>query len=306
MLKICKLAGIFAAMALSATVAAGPEYAGSFQVAKKLIRNVYSDNQVDQYCGCEYNNRGQIDLQGCGYEPRKDPGRAKRLEIEHVTPAENIGRQFSCWKEGGREHCNQTDQKFRDAHNDLHNLMPVVGEVNGNRSNFRFSELPDPYGQYGACNFKVDFAGRKAEPPPSIKGDVARISLYMRDQHGVKLSRQQEQLFSAWSKSDPVDTWELTRNSLIEKIQGNSNPYVRGERSAEFQGGKKESAGFLQPGKISPDLTISSSSAAWSCSEKKACSRMTSCEEAVYHLNQCGNVRIDANGDGIPCESLCK
>ena len=32
---------------------------------------------------------------------------------------------------------------------------------------------------------------------------------------------------------------------------------------------------------------------------------MASCEEAVYKLNVCGHVERDANGDGVPCESLC-
>ena len=38
----------------------------------------------------------------------------------------------------------------------------------------------------------------------------------------------------------------------------------------------------------------------------KTCGNMTSCEEAVYKLYVCGHSERDANGDGVPCESLCR
>nr|WP_233094006.1 excalibur calcium-binding domain-containing protein [Azotobacter chroococcum] len=33
---------------------------------------------------------------------------------------------------------------------------------------------------------------------------------------------------------------------------------------------------------------------------------MASCEEAQYHLNECGNWRLDRDKDGVPCASLCQ
>jgi deoxyribonuclease I len=45
----------------------------------------------------------------------------------------------------------------------------------------------------------------------------------MRDQYGLRLSRQQTQLFEAWSRMDPVDEWEYKRDEKIMIIQGNSN-----------------------------------------------------------------------------------
>ena len=32
--------------------------------------------------------------------PRRDTRRARRIEIEHVVPAENFGRSFIEWREG--------------------------------------------------------------------------------------------------------------------------------------------------------------------------------------------------------------
>ncbi len=41
------------------------------------------------------------------------------------------------------------------------------------------------------------------------------------------------------------------------------------------------------------------------CGKKRYCSQMTSCAEARFYLTQCGLKRLDANGDGVPCETLC-
>lgn len=41
------------------------------------------------------------------------------------------------------------------------------------------------------------------------------------------------------------------------------------------------------------------------CDSKKTCKQMTSCEEARHYLTVCGIKRLDRNGDGVPCETLC-
>ncbi|QIW15836.1 nuclease [Pasteurellaceae bacterium RH1A] len=38
---------------------------------------------------------------------------------------------------------------------------------------------------------------------------------------------------------------------------------------------------------------------------KRTCSQMNSCEEARFHLTQCGVKSLDRDKDGIPCESIC-
>lgn len=47
-------------------------------------------------------------------------------------------------------------------------------------------------------------------------------------------------------------------------------------------------------------------SAGFSCSAIKSCKQMTGCAEARFQLRQCGNPRIDGDGDGIPCEAICR
>jgi endonuclease YncB( thermonuclease family) len=48
-----------------------------------------------------------------------------------------------------------------------------------------------------------------------------------------------------------------------------------------------------------------SPSSAGKCGSKRYCRQMNSCQEAIYFLKQCGLGRLDGDGDGVPCESLC-
>ncbi|MTH33573.1 MULTISPECIES: thermonuclease family protein [Paracoccus] len=44
----------------------------------------------------------------------------------------------------------------------------------------------------------------------------------------------------------------------------------------------------------------------WSCSPRRTCTRIGSCEEARWYLQNCPwGGKLDRDGDGIPCESIC-
>jgi len=45
---------------------------------------------------------------------------------------------------------------------------------------------------------------------------------------------------------------------------------------------------------------------AGACGAKTLCKQMLTCEEAMHYLNDCGLTRLDRDGDGIPCESICR
>lgn len=42
------------------------------------------------------------------------------------------------------------------------------------------------------------------------------------------------------------------------------------------------------------------------CEEKRECREMRDCAEARFHFEQCGQTQLDRDGDGIPCEELCR
>lgn len=218
----------------------------TFDKAKKVARDViYADRRTDFYCGCAFTpnktgSGGIIDATECGYTPRKNKKRGKTLEWEHVMPAYYFGHQRVCWKKGnskcvksdgmafkGRECCGKVDKTFRRIEADLHNLTPAVGELNGDRSNLPYGLVAGDLLEYGKCEFKIGGKPRVCEPRKDVRGDAARIWLYMSETYGVKLTAGQRKIFEAWSAEDPVDDWERLRNVRVEAAQGNTNPYVK-------------------------------------------------------------------------------
>ena len=53
-------------------------------------------------------------------------------------------------------------------------------------------------------------------------------------------------------------------------------------------------------------VSTQSSKGSYQCGTKRYCKHMSSCEEAMFHLNQCGRKSLDRDKDGVPCEKICK
>ena len=197
----------------------------TFSEAKKIGWELYADTPVEFYCGCLYSGN-KVDLRSCGYKPRKNPKRASRVEWEHIVSAWQIGHQRKCWQNGGRANCAKNDARYRKAEADLHNLVPAIGEVNADRSNYSFGWSPEKPVQYGACQTVVDFKERRVMPRQEIRGFVARTHFYMSKRYGLRLSAQDRKLYDVWAKAYPPQRWEIARNERIACISGNANEFV--------------------------------------------------------------------------------
>jgi excalibur calcium-binding domain-containing protein len=57
-----------------------------------------------------------------------------------------------------------------------------------------------------------------------------------------------------------------------------------------------------RPADTTPVADSRADSRKYSCDGRVYCSQMTSCEEATYFLEHCPGVKMDGEGDGIPCE----
>lgn len=220
---------------------------GSFSTAKKIARDkVYAGRHTTFYCGCAFTpsgtSGGVIDPTQCGYQVSHDATRGGRLEWEHVMPASRIGGHRDCWKRrenfpacfksngklrSGRDCCLKVDAGFKLAHNDLHNLTPAVGELNGDRSDHPYGIVEDEPRDYGSCDFEIGESPKVAEPAEAIRGDIARIWLYMSETHGVALTLEERGLMERWSQADLIDAQERERDQRIKDEQGNHNPHVK-------------------------------------------------------------------------------
>lgn len=71
--------------------------------------------------------------------------------------------------------------------------------------------------------------------------------------------------------------------------------------------GAYPSAGTGQPlaqpvGQEPPVQILQPAAASFRCDGRQHCSQMTSCAEATFFLQNCPGVKMDGDGDGIPCE----
>jgi endonuclease YncB( thermonuclease family) len=93
-----------------------------------------------------------------------------------------------------------------------------------------------------------------------------------------------------WSRPDAVPPWE----------------YRHGGKSA----GPGEPGGSPRASASTPTArTVAASSPAssgGSCGIKRTCGEIASCAEAQHYLRDCGFSKLDRDGDGVPCENLCK
>ncbi len=145
------------------------------------------------------------------------------------------------WK-GGNWKCNREHvwpkslggNSTKGGGSDLHHIRPAEANVNTSRNN-------KLYGTGGSGSVKGTHSGVIGgtytnvyfEPNDNVKGDVARICLYMyvrwnSDWGCDRLEKVFEsvEILLEWCELDPVDTWEMGRNEVIGEIQGNRNVFI--------------------------------------------------------------------------------
>ncbi len=125
-------------------------------------------------------------------------------------------------------------------------------------------------------------------PPECVSWGANRLDCFVRG--------TDKALWHKWWDGSRWNKWESlggVLTSLPECVSWGANRldcFVRGTDKALWH---KWWDGDKKPG------------ATFSCEEKRYCKEMASCEEAIYHLQKCGNKHLDHDKDGVPCESLC-
>ena len=131
---------------------------------------------------------------------------------------------------------------------DPHHLRPEDSTINSNRSSYTMGNVSSPSKTYSYNGKTVlYYANSTIEVNDNIKGDVARILLYvycrweepnlfMNDpspvvgsgdekNDGLKVIESLDTLLE-WCEMDPVDTWEMSRNDQCENWVGNRNVFI--------------------------------------------------------------------------------
>lgn len=220
------------------------KYESFTEVKEILLKKIYDTRRITFYCGCTfYENKSVRCRVGEG-------NRARRIEWEHVVPASRFGKTFRSWKKqesltcripsfireifsikceslSARENARRESKAYRLMESDMYNLVPAIGLINQERQNYPYGIISGEKRAFGNCDFEVE--GKKVEPAPYIRGDIARIYFYMDDAYPGRnlLSDDEERMFRVWEREDPVDKWECERCKKIESFQGNMNIFVR-------------------------------------------------------------------------------
>ena len=119
---------------------------------------------------------------------------------------------------------------------DLHHIRPSDAVVNSTRGNKKYGNADGGKAVYGsnpASGCLGGYSSTYFEPLDNVKGDVARICLYVYVRWGSSWGAesitevfQSVDVLLEWMLIDPVDTWELGRNEVVEDIQGNRNVFI--------------------------------------------------------------------------------
>ena len=119
---------------------------------------------------------------------------------------------------------------------DLHHIRPSDAVVNSTRGNKKYGNADGGKATYGsnpASGYLGGYSGTYYEPLDNVKGDVARICLYVYVRWGsdwgatsITSVFQSVDVLLEWCALDPVDTWEMGRNEVVQSIQGNRNVFI--------------------------------------------------------------------------------
>lgn len=151
---------------------------------------------------------------------------------------------------------------------DLHHIRPSDNRINSCRNNLKYGNVVGNAKDATGANAASGISGGTYnstyfEPHDNVKGDVARICLYMHVRYGASWSKcssitnvfQSVDVLLEWCALDPVDTWELGRNEVVEAYQGNRNVFIDYPEYAWLIFGRSVPANMASPSRGSNGTT---------------------------------------------------
>ncbi len=216
----------------------------SVETSMRELKKLYLQGGVTKtlHCGCFFNKLLEVFAGTCEHGSGPLSRKAKKiLGWMHAMPPSVFASSLKCWnkpgcsdlKDGtdrGSRCCGGVSPKYKTREADMHNLFPRVspGSIEGEEPALSpiFGGMPE----YRFCSKQGETV---SEPRPGARGDMARAYFYMSYQYNIPIPGQREDMLRRWHLSDPPDPWEEKRNSAIEIVQGNRNPFIDHPQLAE-------------------------------------------------------------------------
>lgn len=234
------------------------------------------------------------------YAPITDPGLDGKGVLEFYTheTVMSFSGTIGTWN---REHvwCQSLSNGLwgtSGGGSDLHHIRPTESGLNSTRGNNKYGEVTNGKEAWsrkvGGANSELGgwVSGSTFEPLDNVKGDVARIVMYVYTHYNTYsnsifggyaktngsgsgfgtlkftnvMTASSESaaisLLLEWNKSDPVDEIETLRNEEVYKIQGNRNPFIDNESYAEAIWGNPDGGTTPDPDMELKSISISPAS----------------------------------------------
>lgn len=144
----------------------------------------------------------------------EDPNRDE-MNCEHLWPRSLLYQD-------------QDSALYSHQESDLHHLYPSVPGANSLRGNLPFGEVVgDRNMDFSPSYYGVDRTGKMVfDVRRDRRGDVARAMFYMSVRWGLELPDVEADVLRVWNDRDPVSEEETLRNTAVQRLQGNRNPFV--------------------------------------------------------------------------------
>ena len=184
----------------------------------------------------------------------------------HFKSSDKSGSKVKCFYSGqatssfNKEHVwpqsssgSSSSQLYGEDHggSDIHHIRPTISEYNSKRGNSMFGPVFGDKTNMGKITYSGGgndyYTGNVFEPADAIKGDVARIIMYMYMHYSSEIGGNSQSyygemhinwvmgtqdvkssfaLLRLWNANDPVSAEEIARNNYAESHQGNRNPFI--------------------------------------------------------------------------------
>ena len=133
---------------------------------------------------------------------------------------------------------------------------------------------------------------------------VGRVSVGSTDVNAAMVASGAAWVYRQYSKDTQLLALEAEARAAQRGLWG--LPEAQRVPPWEWRRAQREEKAASPPSPAQAPARPATTGSGFSCDQRRTCGQMASCAEAEYHLLQCGNSRLDRDGDGIPCETICR
>jgi len=173
----------------------------AFTAEHNFWESLYKDGGETFYCNKVFKSKGPL------------------IAKSYIYSDTWIRESLDC---GTKRQCKRDNPDYLLITSDLHNTVASDAYFEFKRKNLIFGSLDETV-KANECGIRIKH--HMLEPSDKLKGDIARILLYMHVRYQLPLNTSLS-LLRIWNELDIPDEKERQRDQVIKGIQGNGNPFI--------------------------------------------------------------------------------